>query len=205
MKEEGGGRLPPPKRSKDVAFNLSRRAREHLTEDEIDRLMKAARKSGEWGHRNATMILVGYRHGLRVSELVELDWSQVDFQARTLWVNRLKKSKPALHTLERDEIAALRKLGGERSTGPIFLSERHSPLSRRMFAHIMAEAGIAAKLSLPVHPHMLRHSCGYALGNRGWDTRMIQDWLGHSQIQHTVKYTAMNPERFRNLWSRRPA
>ena len=204
MNDEHPGRQPPPKRESKVAFNLSRRSREHLTEDEIDQLMRAARKQGEWGHRNATMILLGFRHGLRVSELVSLDWSQVDFRARTLWVNRLKKSNPALHTLERDEITALRKLGGEGRTGTIFLSERHAPLSRRTVCHFVAEAGVAAKLPLPVHPHMLRHSCGYALGNRGWDTRMIQDWLGHRQIQHTVKYTAMNPERFRNLWSRRP-
>ena len=199
-----GNRPPPPKRAKGVAFNLSHRSREHLLEDEIDKLMRAARKIREWGHRNATMILFGFRHGLRVTELIELDWSQVDFQARTLYVNRLKKSAPALHTLERDEIAALRKLGSEHSRGPIFLSERHHPLSRRAFHQIVVEAGVAAKLPLSVHPHMLRHSCGYALGNRGWDTRMIQDWLGHRQIQHTVKYTAMNPERFRNLWSRRP-
>jgi type 1 fimbriae regulatory protein FimE len=204
VKDVTPGRLPPPRREKKVAFNLSRRTREHLVEDEIDKLIKAARKIGEWGHRNATMILLGFRHGLRVTELVELDWSQVNFERRTLWVNRLKKSNPMEHTMERDEIAALRKLGSERSTGPIFLSERHRPLSRRAFHQIMATAGIAAKLPLSVHPHMLRHSCGYALGNRGWDTRMIQDWLGHRQIQHTVKYTAMNPERFRNLWSRRP-
>jgi type 1 fimbriae regulatory protein FimB/type 1 fimbriae regulatory protein FimE len=205
VKDEKPGRQPPPKRKKGVAFNRSRRSRDHLTEDEVDRLMKAARKQGEQGHRNATMILIAFRHGLRVSELVELDWSQIDFQARTLWVNRLKKSNPAMHTLERDEIAALRKLGGERSTGTVFLSERGRSLSRRTFCHIVAKAGISEGLPLSVTPHMLRHSCGYALGNRGWDTRMVQDWLGHRQIQHTVKYTAMNPERFRNLWSRRPA
>jgi len=204
MKEEGPGRQPPPKREKDIPFNLSRRTREHLTEDEIERMMKAARKLGEWGHRNATMILLGFRHGLRATEEVELDWNQVNFMARTLWVNRLKSSAPAQHTLERDEIAALRKLGSEQSRGPIFLSERGQSLSRRAFHQIVVNAGIAAKIPLPVHPHMLRHSCGYALANRGWDTRMIQDWLGHRQIQHTVKYTAMNPERFRNLWSRRP-
>jgi len=193
------GSTPPRRRKNDEA-----RAREWLKEDEVEQLRKAAAKMGTWGHRNATMILIGFRHGLRVSELIELRWEQIDLDARTLFVRRLKGSKSSQHTLERDEVAALRKLGPER-TGVVFLSERRAPLSRRTFSHVMAEAGLAAKLKITVHPHMLRHACGYCLTAAGHPTRMVQEWLGHRNIQHTVRYTELDPERFRQagMWSKR--
>jgi integrase len=197
-----GAKSTPPKRR----TNKESRAREHLTDDEVDRLRKAAAKMGNWGHRNATLILIGYRHGLRVSELLDLRWENVDLVDKTVYVTRLKDSKPGVHTMERDELTALRKLN-PRPSGLVFLSERGGALSRRTICHIVAQAGIAAGLPFPVHPHMLRHTCGYGLANRGHDTRMIQDWLGHRQIQHTVKYTELDPERFRRagMWSKRRA
>lgn len=188
----------PPRRRK----NKETRAREHLTEDEVDRLRKAAAAMGTWGPRNAALVLIGYRHGLRVSELLDVRWENIDLDAKTIYVPRLKDSKPGTHPLERDEIAALRKLT-PRSSGHVFLSERGGPLSRRTIAHIVATAGVRAKLPFPAHPHMLRHTCGYCLANRGADTRLIQDWLGHRQIQHTVRYTELSPERFKSLWGRR--
>lgn len=193
-------RPTPPRRRK----NAEVRVREHLTEPEVMSLIAAARKLGAYGHRNACLILIGFRHGLRVSELVELRWEQIDLEARTLYVRRLKGSKPSQHTMERDEVTALRKLD-PRPAGIVFVSARGDALSRRTVGHVLAEAAAAAKVPLKVHPHMLRHACGYCLANRGADTRMIQDWLGHRQIQHTVRYTELNPERFRSLWGRRPA
>ncbi len=192
---------PPRRRKNDEA-----RAREWLKEDEVEKLRKAAARMGVFGHRNATMVLIGFRHGLRVSELIELRWEQIDLEGRTLYVKRLKGSKPSQHTMERDEVAALRKLGAER-TGHVFLSERHAPLNRRTFTHIIAEAGIMAKLPITVHPHMLRHACGYCLTAAGHPTRMIQEWLGHRNIQHTVRYTELDPERFRQagMWSKKRA
>ena len=192
----------PPRRKK----NKESRAREHLLEDEVERLRKAAGKMGTWGPRNAALVLIGFRHGLRVSELLDVRWENIDLEERTIYVTRLKDSKPGTHPMDRDEVAALRKLGPKPS-GPVFLSERGGPLSRRTIAHIIAQAGVLAKLPFPVHPHMLRHTCGYCLANRGHDTRMIQDWLGHRQIQHTVRYTELDPERFRRagMWSKRPA
>lgn len=192
---------PPNKRT-----NKEKRPREHLVDDELNRLMRAARKMGKFGHRNATLILIGYRHGLRVSELVDLRWENIDIGERTVYVTRLKDSKPGTHPMDPDEVAALRKLK-PRQSGLVFLSERGYALSRRMVAHIVAQAGIAAKIPFPVHPHMLRHSCGYGLANRGHDTRMIMEWLGHRQIQNTVRYTELDPERFRRvgMWSKRPA
>jgi type 1 fimbriae regulatory protein FimE len=193
---QGGG--PPRRRT-----NAEARAREWLKEDEVKQLCAAARKLGAHGPRNATMILLAFRHGLRVSELVELRWEQVDLEERTLLVRRLKGSRSGQHPLERDEVAALRRLGPARS-GPVFLTERSAPLSRRTFAHVVAEAGVAAGLPFPVHPHMLRHACGYVLTAAGHPTRVIQEWLGHRNIQHTVRYTELDPNRFRQagLWSR---
>lgn len=167
-------------------------------------LVKAARKAETYGHRNATMILLAFRHGLRVSELVGLRWEQVDLELKSLYVTRLKGSKSGQHPIERDEVAALRRLSPDR-TGLVFVSYRRDAVSRRTFGAIVAQAGRDARIAFPVHPHMLRHACGYCLANRGADTRMIQDWLGHRQIQHTVWYTDLNPERFRSLWGKRPA
>jgi site-specific recombinase XerD len=199
----GNGRASTPPRRQ---TNESARAREWMKEDEVGRLQKAAAKMGSYGHRNQTMILIGFRHGLRVSELIELRWEQIDLGARTIYVRRLKGSKNSMHTLERDEIAALKKLGPER-TGLVFISYRGAKISRRMFQHIMAEAGVTAQLPFTVHPHMLRHACGYCLTAAGHPTRMVQEWLGHQNIQHTVRYSELDPERFRQvgMWSKRTA
>jgi site-specific recombinase XerD len=192
---------PPRRRT-----NESARAREWLYEPEVEQLRKAAAKMGAWGHRNQTMILIAFRHGLRVSELIELRWEQIDLEAKTIYVRRLKGSKNSQHTMERDEVAALRKLGPQRS-GYVFLSERHDKLDRRTFLYIIAAAGVAAKLPFTVHPHMLRHACGFCLTAAGHPTRVVQDWLGHRNIQHTVRYTELDPERFRingsGLWSKK--
>jgi type 1 fimbriae regulatory protein FimE len=193
----------PPKRRK----NEEARAREWLYEHEVDKLRKAAAKMGAWGHRNATMILIAFRHGLRVSELIDLRWEQIDLFAKTMYVRRLKGSKSGQHTMERDEIAALRKLGPQRS-GYVFVSEWHDKLDRRSFMDIIAKAGVAAKLPFTIHPHMLRHACGFCLTAAGHPTRVVQDWLGHRNIQHTVRYTDLDPDRFRSngsgLWSKKP-
>ncbi len=203
-KKENPLRSPPPTRK----TNDSTRVREWLYEPEVEQLRSAAARMGAWGHRNATMILIGFRHGLRVTELVELRWEQINLDQKTIYIRRLKKSKNSQHTMERDEVAALRKLGPER-TGYVFLSERHDKLDRRTFLHIIAAAGILAKLPFTVHPHMLRHACGFCLTAAGHPTRVVQDWLGHRNIQHTVRYTELDPERFRangaGLWSKKPA
>lgn len=185
-------------------FNESRRGREYLEEEEVKALRKAAAKLGRHGHRDSTMILLAFRHGLRVSELVSLRWDQVNMDEETIFIRRLKKSKSGQHTMERDEITALRKLGPGRK-GLVFRSERgDGPVSDRSFRAIIARAGDEAGLGFPVHPHMLRHACGYALANADKPTRDIQDWLGHKNIQHTVRYTELNPERFRKakMWSK---
>ena len=180
--------------------NAETRTREYLTAAEVEALMEAT-KSNRQGHRDATMILVAYRHGLRAAEVVDMRWEQVDFFAATLAVRRVKKGTPATHPIRGDEIRALRRLQRESSPGPfLFVSERGAPFTTAGFAKMVERAGIAAKLEFKAHPHMLRHACGYALANAGHDTRSLQAYLGHRNIQHTVRYTELAPNRFKDFW-----
>ena len=178
------------------------RSREHLTLDEVEVLMKAAGNTGRHMHRDRTLILTMFRHGLRVSEAVDLKWDQVDFKAGSIHINRLKNGKSATHYLEGDEMRALRRLRRENPKSPfIFLSERGGPLTRSTVNKFVERAGREAEIEFPVHPHMLRHACGYYLANKGVDTRTIQDYLGHVSITHTVRYTELSPHKFKGLWS----
>jgi type 1 fimbriae regulatory protein FimB/type 1 fimbriae regulatory protein FimE len=147
------------------------------------------------------MILVAFRHGLRASEVCDLRWDQVDFDTATLAVRRAKNGSPSTHPLSGDEMRALRRLRREGAPSPfVFVSERGAPFSTAGFARMIERAGVAAKLPFPVHPHMLRHACGFALANAGHDTRAVQAYLGHRNIQHTVRYTELAPTRFKDFW-----
>jgi integrase len=190
-------RTVTPKRPR----NADLRTREYLTEAEVERLLKAA-KGNRWGHRDATMILVAYRHGLRASELVDLRWDQVDFRTGSLHVRRVKAGTPSTHPILGDELRALRKLQREQDPKSpyAFTSERGAPFSTAGFARMIERAGVVAKITLKPHPHMLRHACGYKLANDGHDTRALQAYLGHRNIQHTVRYTELSPTRFKDFW-----
>jgi type 1 fimbriae regulatory protein FimB/type 1 fimbriae regulatory protein FimE len=181
--------------------NAHYRTREHLTDGEIDKLMAAARNNRH-GHRDSLMILTAYRHGFRVSELVDLRWDQIDFNHATLHVRRNKKGTPSTHPIVGDEMRALRRL--QRDQDPksafVFTSERGAPFSTAGFARLLERAGEAAGLGFKAHPHMLRHACGFTLANAGHDTRALQSYLGHKNIQHTVVYTALSPDRFKTFW-----
>ncbi len=191
------GKVPPPRRkNKDV------RSREHLTPDEVERLISSARSLGRYGHRDATLILMAYRHGLRVSELVALRWDMVDLKKGLLHVSRLKNGVESTHPLRGPELRALRKLQrGYPDTPYLFTSERKGPLTTAAIRKIVTRAGQHAKIGFSVHPHMLRHSTGYKLANDGHDTRAIQHYLGHKNIQHTVRYTELSANRFRDFWT----
>ena len=174
--------------------------RKYLTGREVGALMAVARR-GRYGHRDATMILVGYRHGLRASELVDLMWHQVDLATGLLHVRRAKNGVPSVHPLQGEEIRALRRLLREQPPGPhVFQSERGGPMATRGFNALLVRVGRRARITFQVHPHQLRHGCGYALAEAGHDTRAIQAWLGHRNIQHTVRYTELAPGRFRDFW-----
>ena len=190
------GKLPKRSKNKDV------RAREYLTEQEVKMLMDAARKTGRHGHRDATLILLAYRHGLRVSELVSLRWDQIDLKQGLLHVNRVKNGMASTHPVRGPEIRALRKLQREYPDTPyVFVTERKGPLTTSTVRKLVARAGQKADITFPIHPHMLRHACGFKLANDGQDTRAIQHYLGHKNIQHTVRYTELSSERFNTFWN----
>src|ERR1700730_14942335 len=159
--------------------NSELRSREYLTKAEVDLLTEAA-KANRQGHRDATMILIAFRHGLRASELVSLRREQIDFDTATLHVRRSKNGTPSVHPLTGLELRALRRLERESPASPfLFVSERGAPMSPAGFARMLERAAEKAGLSeLRCHPHMLRHACGFALANSGQDTRAIQAYLG---------------------------
>lgn len=192
------GKVKPPVRRK----NLESRPREYLTPKEVDRLVKAAGKLGRHRHRDSTLILVAFRHALRVGELVHLKWSQVDLDQGLVHINRLKNGVSSVHPLGGPEIRALRKLKRDYPATPyLFVTERGGPLTTSAVRKIVQRAGETAGLEFPVHPHMLRHATGYKLANDGQDTRAIQLYMGHRNIQHTVRYTELSSGRFQNFWS----
>ena len=187
----------PPRR----VTNAARRAREHLTPDEVEKLLAAAGKIGRHGHRDRTLLLLAYRHGLRVSELVALRWDQVELKAGTLHVSRVKNGLPSSHPIRGPELRALRELQRQYPGSPyLFVTELGGPMTTATVRKLMTRAGVLARLPFPVHPHMLRHATGYKLANDGHDTRAIQHYLGHRNITHTVRYTEMAPGRFKNFW-----
>jgi len=178
------------------------RSREYLTDPEIERLMTVARNDNRYGHRDATAILVAFRHGLRASELCGLEWDQIDLTRKTIRIRRAKNGDPSTHYLSNSELRALRRLQRENPPGPhVFVSERGGPVTPVWFRKMMARLGERAKMPFSIHPHMLRHSCGYKFANEGKDTRSLQAYLGHRNIQSTVRYTAMAPDRFKG-WER---
>jgi type 1 fimbriae regulatory protein FimB/type 1 fimbriae regulatory protein FimE len=187
----------PPKRRP----NAETRTREYLTDAEVRKLMKAAGDNRN-GHRDSTMVLLAYRHGLRPVELVTLRWDAIDFGHGQIHVSRAKNGSPSVHPLGSVELRALRRLKRDQEPPSpfVFTSERGAPFTTAGWRKMVARLGMAAKLGFVTHPHMLRHACGFKLANQGTDTRTLQAYLGHRNIQHTVRYTELSPTRFKNLW-----
>jgi len=163
------------------------RTREYLTEAEVEKLMNAA-TGNRHGHRDASMVLVAYRHGLRAAELVDLRWNQVDFRSAALHVRRVKQGTPSVHPIVGDELRAFRRLQREQEpkSSFVFTSERGAPFTTAGFARMVERAGIEARLGFKVHPHMLRHACGYALANRGHDTRALQKHPAYGALHRAI-------------------
>jgi type 1 fimbriae regulatory protein FimB len=178
--------------------------RKHLTSREVERLI-AAIKGSRTEARDRCLVLLMYRHGLRVSEACGLQLEQVDTESRILHVARLKGGLSTTQPLRGDELRVIKTWLTERvrlkAIGTaFFISEQRKPLHRSTVNLALKKYGELADLPVAVHPHMLRHACGFALADQGADTRLIQDYLGHRNIQHTVIYTATNPARFEKLW-----
>ena len=183
--------------------NKDQRTREYLTSEEIEKLRKGVKSySPLHAHRNDTIILLMFRHALRVSEAVTLRWDQIDLRKRLLHVYRLKSGTPSIHPLRSIELRALKKLQRENANQSpyVFITGRGTPITARTVHYIIARAGETAGFSFSIHPHMLRHSTGFYLANKGHDTRAIQSYFGHVSINHTVKYTELTPHRFKDFW-----
>jgi type 1 fimbriae regulatory protein FimB len=196
----------PVRRNPARKKNTGRReaGRSHLTGLEVGKLIAATRGSRNEA-RDRCLLLLMFRHGLRVSEACRLKLEQVDTQSRQLHIVRLKHGLPTSQPLRGDELKVIRAWLKQRArmqpTGKsFFVSEQRRPLHRSTVNLILDTCSKAAALPFSAHPHMLRHACGFALADQGADTRLIQDYLGHRNIQHTVRYTASNPARFEKLW-----
>lgn len=189
------GKVPPKRLA-----NAARRPREYLTPDEVQRVIKAAGRVGRHGKRDSALITLAYRHGLRVAEIVALRWDHIDLKQDLLHVARVKNGVPSSHPLRGPELRFLRQLQRDYPGPYVFSTERRGPMTAATVRKIVARAGDLAYLSFPIHPHMLRHACGYKLANDGHDTRALQHYLGHRNIQHTVRYTELSPDRFKKFW-----
>jgi site-specific recombinase XerD len=181
-----------------------RTRRDYPTPEEMAQFLRAA-KQGRHGIRDYAMMLMCYRHGLRASELTEMRLEQIDLKSAHFACERKKGSLDTQQPIEGDESRAIRawlrvrEAHPYRHTNRVFLSER-GPFTRQAVNYLVAQIGRRASLIVHVHPHMLRHSCGFALANKGLDTRLVQDWLGHQNIQHTVRYTKTAAKRFERVW-----
>ncbi|MGL5941911.1 MAG: tyrosine-type recombinase/integrase [Waterburya sp.] len=185
---------PPPK-TKD------KRDRFYLTESEVMELVEAARKDKRHGNRNGTLILMMFRHGLRTIEAINLKWTQIDLKTGHIFVQRAKNGKDSTQPLRGKEIRGLRQIQRDYPNGNyIFQTERKTPLSTRMVRQIVNDASQSSHVPIKARPHLLRHSCGFHLAQKGIDTRAIQDYLGHKNIHHTVRYTQLSPRRFEDFW-----
>jgi type 1 fimbriae regulatory protein FimB len=178
--------------------------RKHLTDREVERILDAVKGSRNEA-RDRCLILLMFRHGLRVSEACGLKFDQVDTDSRCIHVHRLKGSLSTTQPLRTAELRAIAAWLKQRArmapeSNAFFVSEQRRPMHRSTVNLLIGKYSEAAGLAVDAHPHMLRHACGFALADQGIDTRLLQDYLGHRNIQHTVRYTATNPARFEKLW-----
>lgn len=190
-------KVVPPKRKKDT------RRRKYLTASEIAALLKSARQSGRYRHRDETAVLLAYRHGLRAVELVTLEWSQIDLTGGIITLWRAKGGKGLEHPLRGVEIRALRRLRGENPDAKfVFLSERGGPMTTDNYRKILQRLAAAAggKVEISVNPHALRHACGFTLADKGVDTRALSHYLGHRSLQSSERYTELSAHRFKDFW-----
>ncbi len=178
------------------------RARDYLSEEEFAVLLQGAPHS-RYRWRNAAMLMLTFYHGLRVTELCRLQRQDVDLTHGRIWIQRLKGSLSTEQPLQADELRTLKRYLTQRGNAQLpwlFLNERGDQFTRSSINYLVGITGVRAGLTFHVHPHMLRHGCGYALANRGYDLRLIQDYLGHRDPKHTTRYTRTAAHRFEGLW-----
>jgi len=185
----------PPRRRKDT------RPRKHLVPTEVNALVRAARKSGRYQLRDETAVLLAYRHGMRASELVSLEWSAIDLKGGTIVIRRAKGGFVTEHPLRAVELRLLGKLRRENPDAKyVLMTERGTPWSTSNWRKVLLRLATVAKLPISVNPHALRHACGFALAAKGVDTRALSHYLGHRSLQSSERYTAQSAARFKDFW-----
>lgn len=183
------------------------KTRRYITQGEWNTLMQAIPDTEE-SARDRCILIMMYIHGLRVSELANIQLSSISLESNEIYIRRIKNGFSTTHPIQHEEKELLlrwlkirqEKLG-EQTSPWLFISARRKRISRQQVYTLVREYGEMADLPVRLHPHVLRHSCGYALANQGLDTRLIQDYLGHRNIRHTVHYTASNCKRFSRVWA----
>lgn len=202
-KGTNGRNVPSQKKpSQDLPTNHSEKGKFFLTSSEIEKVFKQLKKTRH-PVRNHLMILMMYRHGFRVSELIDVRMSDLDMDSHRIYVRRIKKGLSTHQPMNGDEVRALKRYLREvrlelGNSDYLFLNERKEPFSRKALNYMLEN--VSKKTGIRITPHMLRHSCGYYLADKGTDLRTIQDYLGHRDPKHTVIYTQIAGSRFNNLW-----
>ena len=184
-----------------IATDGHEREKDFLSDSEMSIFLESAKK-GRHGTRDYLLLLMMYRHGLRVTEAIRLRLKDVNLKESRIWVRRLKNGLSVEQPIAGDELRALKRYLGSRSDNLpwLFVSERGNPFTRQAVNYLTSKA--ANRCEFDVHPHMLRHSCGYYLANKGYDLRLIQDYLGHRDPKHTVHYTRVSASRFDGIWNK---
>jgi integrase len=192
----------PQRPAGDRAVDAHERTKDYLSEAEVEALRLAARR-GRHGQRDDLLILLMFRHGLRVSEAIRLRRDQINLKEARIDIRRLKRGLDVEHPIAGDELKAIRSFLRTREDRLpwLFLSERGAPMTRQAVNYLLRAAGERAGLPY-VHPHRLRHGCGFYLANSGQDSRLIQDYLGHREPRYTARYTRTAARRFEGLWKR---
>ena len=178
------------------------RPRDYLSEEEFALLLQGTPRS-RYRWRNVAMLMLTFYHGLRVTELCRLRRQDVDLAHGRIWIQRIKGSLSTEQPLHANELRMLKRYLKQRGNVQLpwlFLNERGDQFTRSAINYLVGITGVRAGLTFHVHPHMLRHGCGYALANRGYDLRLIQDYLGHRDPKHTTRYTRTAAHRFEGLW-----
>jgi integrase len=189
----------PTAERKPTVTNAIPKDRKYLTPDEAHAVINAAGRLGRYGERDKVMLRMLYRHGLRCSELCNLQWGDVNLDDGTIHIKRKKLGKNSTHSCQRDEIGALRRLWKARQGAYVFASERGGPFSNDAIQKIVRRAGEIAGLGSQIHPHKFRHAAGFALVNQGVDQRLGMEYLGHKTAAMFQHYSEVSPERLRDV------
>lgn len=183
-----------------VTTNSHEKEKDFLTHNEVSQLIKESKKT-RYPIRNQLLITMMYKHGLRVSEVINIKISDINLKTSRIWIKRLKGGLSVEHPIPGDELRCIRKyLRIRNSKLPwLFINERMQPLTRQAVNYIISSVSNKADLK-NVTPHTLRHSCGYYMAENKYHQRVIQDYLGHRDSKHTALYTRIVGKRFEDIW-----